>query len=76
MKLFFLRNQINTYLPVTFNNNIVATCSHHKHLSVVLDSELDFNIHIERKNKKVQDNNRTYQKTFCLSPKENHTNYI
>ena len=27
-----------TYRPVTFSNNIIATCPHQKHLGVVLDS--------------------------------------
>ena len=30
-----------TYPPVIFNNNIIATCPHQKHLGVVLDSKLD-----------------------------------
>ena len=38
-----------TYPPVTFNNNIIATCPHQKHLGVALDSKLDFSIHIEQK---------------------------
>ena len=41
-----------TNLPVTFSNNIIATYSHHKHLGVVLDSKLDFNICIEREIRK------------------------
>ena len=40
------------YPPVTFNNNIIATCLHHKHLGVVLDSKLDFSVHIEQKIRK------------------------
>ena len=38
-----------TYPPVTFNKNIIATCPHQKHLGVVLDSKLDFSIHIDQK---------------------------
>ena len=37
------------YPPVTFNNNIISTYPHQKHLGVVLDSKLDFNIYIEQK---------------------------
>ena len=41
--------KLNTckYLPVTHNNTIIATCALQKHLGVVLDSKLDFSIHIE-----------------------------
>ena len=38
--------------PVTFNNDNVTTCSHKKHLGVVLDSNLYFNSHIDQKIKK------------------------
>ena len=38
-----------TYPPVTFSNNIIATCPYQKHLGLVLDSKLDFGIHIEQK---------------------------
>ena len=40
-----------SHLPVKFNNNI-SRCSHQKHLRVVLDSNLNFNIHIDQKIKK------------------------
>ena len=41
----------NTYMypPVTFNNNTVIKCPHQKHLGVLLDSKLDFNIPINKK---------------------------
>ena len=43
-----------TYPPVTFNNNIIATCPHQKNFGVVLDSKLDFSIHSEQKTRKAQ----------------------
>ena len=50
--IFSWKSNKTTYPPVTFNNNTIATCPHHKHLGVVLDSKLDFNIHIEQKLRK------------------------
>ena len=38
--------------PVKFNNNNISRCSHQKHLGVVLDSNLNFNTHIDQKIKK------------------------
>ena len=52
--IFSLKSNRCTHPPVTFSNNIITTCSHQKHLGVVLDSKLDFSVHIEQKNKKVQ----------------------
>ena len=40
------------YPPVTFNNNAITKCPHQKHMGDILDSKLDFNIHIEQKIKK------------------------
>ena len=50
--IFTRKSNRCTYPPVTFNNNIIATCPHQKHLGVVLDSKLDFSIHIEQKIRK------------------------
>ena len=50
--IFSRKSNKNIYPPVTFNNNHVINCSHQKHLGVVLDSKLDFNLHIEQKIKK------------------------
>ena len=47
--IFSWKSNRCTYPPVTFNNNIIATCHHQKHLGVVLDSKLDFSIDIEQK---------------------------
>ena len=41
------------YPPVKLNNNTITKSPHEKHLGVVLDSKLDFNVHIERKIKNV-----------------------
>ena len=41
-----------SHCPVKFNNNNITTCSHQKHLGVVLDSNLNFNTHIDQKIKK------------------------
>ena len=40
------------YPAVTFSNNTITKCPHHKHLGVVLDYKFDFNIHIEQKIKR------------------------
>ena len=47
--IFTRKSNRCTYPPVTFNNNIITTCPHQKHLGVALDSKLDFSIHIEQK---------------------------
>ena len=38
--------------PVKFNNSRITRCSFQKHLGVVLDSNLNFNTHIDQKIKK------------------------
>ena len=38
--------------PVKLNNNNITRCFHQKHLGVVLDSNLNFNTHIDQKIKK------------------------
>ena len=52
MKSYFLENQKSISFPLTFNNNDVKQCPHQKHLGIVLDSKLDFNIHVDNKIKK------------------------
>ena len=50
MKVIFAqKSNTCTYPPVTFNKNIIVTCSHQKHMGVVLESKLEFSIHIEQK---------------------------
>ena len=41
-----------SYPPVKFNKNNITKCSHQKHLGIVLDLKLMFNIHIDQKIKK------------------------
>ena len=50
--VFSLKSNTVLYPPVIFNNNSTAKWSNQKHLSEVLDSKLDFNIHIEHKIKR------------------------
>ena len=47
--IFSRKSNTCTYPPVTFNNDNIATYPHQKHLDVVVDSKLDFSIHIEQK---------------------------
>ena len=47
--IFSRKSNRCTYLPVTFNNNIITRCPHQKHFGVVVDSKLDFSTHIEQK---------------------------
>ena len=47
--IFSRKSSTCTYPPVIFNNDIIATYPHQKHLDVVFDSKLDFSIHIEQK---------------------------
>ena len=52
---FFSRKLVSNDLshpPVKFSNNNITRCSHQNHLGVVLDSNLNFNTHIEQKIKK------------------------
>ena len=38
--------------PIKFSNNNISKCPHQKHLGIVLDSKLNFNAHVDQKNKK------------------------
>ena len=54
-EIIFSRKLVSNILshpPVKFNNNNITRCSHQKHLGVVLDSNLNFNTHIDQKIKK------------------------
>ena len=35
--------------PLTFKNNYVKNCPHQRHVGIILDSKLDFNIHVDNK---------------------------
>ena len=55
------------YPPVTFNNNIIATCPHQKHLGIVFDSKSDFSVHIEQKIRKCNKIMGLFRRLFvCL----------
>ena len=54
-EIIFSRKLVSNNLshpPVKFSNNNITRCSHQKHLGVVLDSNLNFNTHIDQKIKK------------------------
>ena len=48
----FSKIKIPFLTPLTFNSNDVKKCPHQKHLGIILDSKLDFNIHVVNKTKK------------------------
>ena len=49
--IFSCKSNTYMYPPVKLNNNTIAKSPHQKHLGVVLDSKLDFNINIEQTKK-------------------------
>ena len=50
--IYCRKSKVHSYPPLTFNNNDVKKCLHQKHLGIILDSKLDFNIHVDNKIKK------------------------
>ena len=51
-EVIFSRKPISNNIfhpPVNFNNIDITICLHQKHLGFVLDSKLDFNIHVNQK---------------------------
>ena len=53
MKSYFLKNQKSILTSLfTFNSNNVKKCPRQKHLGIILDSKLDFDIHVDNKIKK------------------------
>ena len=50
--IFSRKSKVHSHPPLTFNNNDVKKCPHQKHLGIILDSKLDFNIHVDNKIKK------------------------
>ena len=52
--VFSRKSNSNSFLypPVKFNENNITKCSYQKHLGIVLDSKLNFNILIDQKIKK------------------------
>ena len=54
-EIIFSRKLVSNYLsrpPVKFNSNNITRCCHQKHLEVTLDSNLNFNTHIDQKIRK------------------------
>ena len=49
---FSRKSKVYSNLPLTLNNNDVKKCPYQKHLGIILDSKLDFNIHVDKKIKK------------------------
>ena len=47
--MFSRKSKVHSYPPLTFNNNDVKKCIHEKHLGIILDLNLDFNIHVDNK---------------------------
>ena len=47
--IFSRESKVHSHCPLTFNNNDVKICPHQKHLGIILDSKLDFNIHVDSK---------------------------
>ena len=54
-EVIFSGKSISHYLslpPIKFNERIITKCNHHKHLRIILDSNLNFNTPIDQKIKK------------------------
>ena len=50
--IFSRKSKVSSYPLFIFNNNDVKECLHQKHLGIILDSKLDFNVHDDKKIKK------------------------
>ena len=50
--IFSWKSKVHSYPSHTFNNNDAKKFPHQKHLGIILDSKLDFNIHGDNKIKK------------------------
>ena len=50
--IFSQKTKVYFYPPLTFKKNDVKKCLHQKYLGIMLDSKLDFNIHVDSKTKK------------------------
>ena len=56
LKLCFLGSLFHiTYPPIKFNERIITKCNHGKHLGITLDSNLNFNTHIDQKIRKCNE---------------------
>ena len=66
--IFRRKNNKIDHPPLYFSDNLVKSSSTHKHLGMILDTKLDFSLHL--KNVQGKQNNRTYSQTsgyFTLS---------
>ena len=55
-EVIFSRKSIShnlSHLPIKFNERIITKCNHQKYLGIILDSNLNFNTHIDQKLKSV-----------------------
>ena len=50
--IFSRKSKVSFHPLLTVNNNDVKKCPHQKHLGIILDSKLDFNIYVDIKIKK------------------------
>ena len=49
-EVYFTRKTTShDYLPITFNGNPVQQCNLQKHLRLILDKQLNFNEHVDKK---------------------------
>ena len=51
-EVIFSRKSIShnlSYPPIKYNERIITKCNHDKHLGIILDSNLNFNTHIDQK---------------------------
>ena len=48
MEGLFQEKHKTALIPVAFNNNDIKRYPHQKHLSIVLDSKLDFKFHVDQ----------------------------
>ena len=79
--IFSRKSKVHSHPPLTFNNNDVKKCPHQKHLGIILDSKLDFNIHVDNKIKKCyrmvssKDCPSVFREKLCLpytNPSSDH----
>ena len=52
MKSYFLENQKSILIPLSLSTIMILRRPYQKHLGIILDSKLDFNIHVDNKIKK------------------------
>ena len=47
--IFSQKSEVHSHPPLTFNYNDDKKRTHQKHLGIILDSKLDFDIHVDNK---------------------------